>query len=272
MDQLHSRPHPIVLHISIGTTLLLSVLAMLIGIAIMFAGWNQQSEPQRSPGKRLPFIGSQDISKGDSRTMEATYGPVNHSALNEAKQGIFANMRARRAAKTQANTQRVVYVSQPVTYYPMVNTVSHSVPACIPCQPQLSTPYISPQPQVRTPDFQPTNSPWVVMPANALNASVQPLNNCTGPGCLDIKPSAPPTAQTLLEFNYGPLNKSALQQVKQSASDATDSAIDPTSADEQWLQAFSDYITQPERAHLPESSPGPNHFRHFGQFAIVPSI
>ncbi len=93
---------------SAGTTLLLSVLTVLLCAALLF---NQSYPPVTPEEERVRPRRGNTGSIGDisAKEIEAKYGPVNHSAANEVKQGLL--FRRRLSCAPQASS----HCSQPLS-------------------------------------------------------------------------------------------------------------------------------------------------------------
>jgi hypothetical protein len=195
-----NRTHTVV-HMSVGTGLLVSGLVAIVGAAIMMAGLFVETPETETPRRILPRIGNvqpapESSALGNAAAAEATYGPVNKAALNEAKQGIVSRIvhrvRSRRA--------------------------SRYVQSC-PCpQPQTA------QPQQTTQTWRVVTEPVYRVPRQPTVTPMQPLNaepnDCIP--CqrgLQVKPSVDPAStqklrSDILESTFGPVNKSALSETK----------------------------------------------------------
>lgn len=246
-----------VLHVGVGTSLLLGSLALLIigSVMLLHSGCDEAKEPEaRRLLRKGDYVGS--TSSNDAALIEATYGPLNKSALGESKQGILANIRARRQARNQCQpcqVQSSYHQSQP----------QQAQPSCQPCQ----------RPRYTEPVYRVPNTP-------AAPSDLTPLNvpSCPGGKCLEIQPSVQPqqanAKQAILEATFGPLNKQALRGVKSAAGDGESVGPGPEVLDNESSGDGSselDDITPPERTAEPEVSPIPWPIRGYGEFEIVPS-
>lgn len=173
---------------SLGAAFLLSGLTAALGVSILIAAsmnavGTRADEPNGR--RRGATVGDMATAASLAENIEATYGPLNKSATHEAKEGIFSRMIARRRAARSYTVVSSHSTNCPQSYV----SVSRNCPTC-------------PQPYASVPQ----------KPAEPLN---QPC-----PNCLDIQVSKPPTPrEALLEATYGPLNKAALGQVKQAATE-----------------------------------------------------
>ncbi|GAB5404315.1 MAG: hypothetical protein Aurels2KO_25460 [Aureliella sp.] len=204
-----NRTHTVV-HMSVGTGLLVSGLVAIVGAAIILAGLFVETAPEQTkPRDRiLPRIGNVDpvpSKLGSAAAAEATYGPVNKAALNEAKQGLISrvvsNVRARRTARIASRCPCPCSTQPPpLPQGAYVSLVDLRIPMPVHRQPVYRTPKPGP-----------------------LNDSP-----CDNGGCrIDVKPSQEqPSTQALrseiLESTFGPVNKAALGETKQAPYDPAD--------------------------------------------------
>lgn len=116
----------IVLSVSAGTGLLAIVMCIGISVAIVLSG----CESHASYDPSQPFIPSTGmIGEMKRQANDVKYGPVNHEAAEEIKDGLFDRIRQRRAARQgQACThvQRVQQAACPPGY--------QTVPVCRPIE------------------------------------------------------------------------------------------------------------------------------------------
>ncbi|QDV23571.1 hypothetical protein [Aureliella helgolandensis] len=176
-----------VIHLSIGAATAVALCAIIVGGSIIASAYQPATSEDSRPGV-LPRLGVTGLA-GSNDSMEAAYGPVNKGALNEAKQGLFDRVRARRTSRMNSccvpQSQAIQYVA---TRYVITGPGYSSNPVPLPSG--LT------QPVYR----QPLNAP-----------------NC--PTCpLEIAPSRSPSdiRGESIEDTYGPLNKAALGERKQS--------------------------------------------------------
>lgn len=271
-----TRSHTI-LHLSYGTAVLAALFCMGIGLAILAAG--ALSEPEQTP-RILPRLARPGIAGNDATTMEATYGPLNKGALNESKEGLLSNLRARRTAR-RCGLTTLQASSSPVAMTPALQSVCFT-PASTVIQPLQ--PYRTIYPVYSSTSFGPS---VLVDPVHSPNdrrdpadvaPTLPPLNrHC--PDCLDIAPARSTlqgARQAVLESTFGPLNRSALEQVKQSR-DTADTTIQmdsefltPADASSAITEQLGEQLTAPERSIDPE--PGvPLLQLRSEPFRIVPS-
>ena len=198
MNMSSSKTHNVI-HMSLGSAILLAGLAVAIGGTILITGIRKEEQtPQR---KILPRLGS--VSSLASESVEAAYGPVNQAALTETKEGLLSRMRANIQTR-RAYRQAGRAVVQSNRCWPFCDVQAYQPVQTVHVQsPVVYTRYSEPVYRVSH-TVEPT-APYA--PDITVEPVLEPLNaNC--PDCLDIQPSV------------GPVNKAALTETKQSIDDS----------------------------------------------------
>lgn len=159
--------------LSIGTAILAFCLTCVLAAAIVVAGSisHQVHTPSKIFEPRAGAMGELSRMKNDIE-----YGPVNLQAAKETKDGLFANIRARRAARCAPTTTRCepiqvvqarpVYTQPSAVTFPVVEIVSPTL-----------------------------NVPLVEYPAAAPPPKLAPPANCPDGKCPLVKPTGKTSAR-----------------------------------------------------------------------------